>query len=59
MERIGTGKGGWIETLFDPQHENVYLITIPTLVLFALGVRRGAAIYLFLALGVMFLRRWT
>ena len=32
-------------------------ITIVALALFALGIRRGAAIFLFLALGLMFLRR--
>ncbi|MEM6974207.1 MAG: hypothetical protein AAF577_15520 [Pseudomonadota bacterium] len=51
MERIGVGnKGAWIETLFDPGHPNLFIITLPTLILFALGVRRGAVIYLFLAL---------
>ncbi|MEL6209688.1 MAG: hypothetical protein AAFR44_05795 [Pseudomonadota bacterium] len=55
-ETSGFSRGAWIETLFDPSHPNLFLITLPTLVLFALGIRRGAAIYLFLALGFMFLR---
>lgn len=54
-ERVSYGKGLWIETLFDPNHPNVYLITIPSLALFALGIRRGAVVYLFLSLTVMFL----
>ena len=57
MERVSVGGGQWIETLFDPQHPNVYIITLPTLILFALGVRKGAAIYLFLSLGFVFLMR--
>lgn len=56
MDRQGFSKGLWVETLFDPGHPNVYIITIPSLALFALGVRRGAAIYLFLSLIIMFLR---
>ncbi|MEL6481099.1 MAG: hypothetical protein AAFU72_08955 [Pseudomonadota bacterium] len=43
----GGDKGSWVETLFDPNHENVYIITIPSLALFALGIRRGAVLWLF------------
>jgi len=57
MQSVGVGKGNWIQTLLDPQHPNVYIVTLPTLILFALGVRRGAAIYLFLSLGFVFLLR--
>ncbi|MEM6676548.1 MAG: hypothetical protein AAF675_01620 [Pseudomonadota bacterium] len=55
-ERISHGKGMWIETLFDPGHPNVYIITIPSLALFALGVRRGAVVYLFASLIFVVLR---
>ncbi|MEM8625901.1 MAG: hypothetical protein AAGG47_20630 [Pseudomonadota bacterium] len=44
---VGGERGSWVETLFDPQHENVYIITIPSLALFALGIRRGAVLWLF------------
>ncbi|MEO0821405.1 MAG: hypothetical protein AAF074_13380 [Pseudomonadota bacterium] len=56
MQTVGASNGLWIETMFDPQHQNVYLITIPSLVLFAIGIRRGAAIYFFLMTGLMFMR---
>jgi hypothetical protein len=55
VERFSYGKGAWIETFFDPGHPNVYMITIPVLALFALGIRRGATVYLFLSLGIVFL----
>jgi hypothetical protein len=48
------GNGAWIETFFDPGHQNVYMITIPVLTLFALGIRKGAAMYLFVAIGFLF-----
>lgn len=54
MDRTSFGKGAWIETFFDPGHANVYLITLPVLVLFALGIRRGAAMYLFVSIGFLF-----
>lgn len=50
MDTKNLGKGAWIETFFDPAHHHTYLITLPTLALFALGMRRGAAIYLALAI---------
>ncbi|MGF1551956.1 MAG: hypothetical protein ACFBWO_05550 [Paracoccaceae bacterium] len=53
MEAASYGKGAWIEAFFDPGHPNLYLVTIPVLTLFALGVRRGAIVYLLLLLGFM------
>lgn len=46
MNRSGGGGNNWIETLFDPSHPNIYLVTLPVLALFALGQRKLAIFYL-------------
>lgn len=50
---------GWIATLFDPGHQNLYIITIPTLLMMMLGVRRLGVIYFFGACMVLFLKKMS
>jgi hypothetical protein len=38
---------GWLATLFDPGHPNLFIITVPSLLMIMLGVRRLGVIYFF------------
>ncbi|MCL5777135.1 hypothetical protein M1105_09065 [Limibaculum sp. FT325] len=38
---------GWIATLFDPGHANMFIITVPALLMVMLGARKFALLYFF------------
>jgi hypothetical protein len=57
METKSVDAAGWLTTLVDPGHPNLFLITIPTLLMMMLGVRKLGVIYFFGACMVLILRK--
>ena len=47
MQTKSLDGGGWIATLFDPSHPNLFIITIPSLLMMMMGVRKLGVIYFF------------
>ena len=50
---------GVLYTLVDPGHPNLFIITVPTLLMIMLGVRRLGVIYFFGAVMFLMLKRMS
>lgn len=50
---------GWIATLFDQDHPNMYIITLPSLLMVMLGARKLGLLYFFGACMYLLLTKAT
>jgi len=57
MESQRVDASGWISTLFDVDHVNMYVITIPSLLMVMLGARKFALLYFFGACMFLLLKK--